>query len=197
MGVPETESDTDDSDYHTYLDLGGFKYLDNDDHVYKTPYSGPDDEDYEQPESISCRYKTREFVRRMWHDGTASAACRLLLAVGVLAIIVAVICATQLVPGQKSPSPAYLNYRYGGVEPEGFVRPLNGQPNSPRARLPRSGNLHQRVKGSCGPENEFWLPGGVWLALSTFYGDSPRAQLPRSGNLDRRGKGSWLLKENG
>ncbi|KAI8496171.1 hypothetical protein Bbelb_260120 [Branchiostoma belcheri] len=23
----------------------------------------------------------------------------------------------------KSPSPAYLNYRYGGVEPEGFVRP--------------------------------------------------------------------------
>ncbi|KAI8522032.1 hypothetical protein Bbelb_017860 [Branchiostoma belcheri] len=23
----------------------------------------------------------------------------------------------------KNPSPAYLNYRYGGVEPEGFVRP--------------------------------------------------------------------------
>ncbi|KAI8482531.1 hypothetical protein Bbelb_397670 [Branchiostoma belcheri] len=152
MGVPETESDTDDSDSHTYVDLGGFQYLDNDDHVYKTPYSGPDDEDYEQPESISRHYKTRglsgkteagkefhsllvlgtyedmwswvldlgtltkrmspppevticfhlpEFVRRMWHDGTASAACRLLLAVGVLAIIVAVICATQLVPGQK------------------------------------------------------------------------------------------------
>ncbi|KAI8517056.1 hypothetical protein Bbelb_056370 [Branchiostoma belcheri] len=38
----------------------------------------------------------------------------------------------------KSPSPAYLNYRYG---------------------LPRSGNLHQRAKGSCGRENEFWIPG--------------------------------------
>ncbi|KAI8509313.1 hypothetical protein Bbelb_131610 [Branchiostoma belcheri] len=32
----------------------------------------------------------------------------------------------------KSPSPAYLNYRYGGVEPEGFCPDLYyGQPNSP------------------------------------------------------------------
>ncbi|KAI8481131.1 hypothetical protein Bbelb_411450 [Branchiostoma belcheri] len=53
----------------------------------------------------------------------------------------------------ESPSPACLNYRYGGVEPD-------GQPNSlPRARLPRSGNLHQRTKGFCGPDSEFRFQG--------------------------------------
>ncbi|KAI8510452.1 hypothetical protein Bbelb_113680 [Branchiostoma belcheri] len=41
-----------------------------------------------------------------------------------------------------------------GVEPEGFVRRASQTP-IPRARLPCSGNLHQRAKGSCGPENEF------------------------------------------
>ncbi|KAI8521538.1 hypothetical protein Bbelb_012920 [Branchiostoma belcheri] len=29
----------------------------------------------------------------------------------------------------------------------------------PRARLPRSGNLHQRAKGFCGPDSEFGIQG--------------------------------------
>ncbi|KAI8510916.1 hypothetical protein Bbelb_118320 [Branchiostoma belcheri] len=54
----------------------------------------------------------------------------------------------------------------GSATGELSPRGLSGPPNSPRARLPRSGNLHQRAKGSCGPENEFWIPGEMFSKIS-------------------------------
>ncbi|KAI8482535.1 hypothetical protein Bbelb_397710 [Branchiostoma belcheri] len=65
-------------------------------------------------------------------------------------------------PEAKSPSPAYLDYRYGELSPRSLFL---GPAKLPRARLPRSGNFHQRAKGSCGPENDFGFQGRIIRGL--------------------------------
>ncbi|KAI8514559.1 hypothetical protein Bbelb_071500 [Branchiostoma belcheri] len=88
-------------------------------------------------------------------------------------------CATNDARNRSRPDVACRPHSYTLRNRASDVRRRHSFPTASQtpSGLPRSGNLHQRAKGFCGPANEFWLPGYMYKMYEERERPPPDAPL--------------------